>query len=71
LFDYLNDFSIIYSDDPFEHEIYIRLILQKLYNIGLQTDIKKYEFNIARTKYIDFIISINNILVDPEKVSIV
>ena len=42
LFDYLNDFCIIYlnniliySNDLFEHEIYVRLILQKLYNISL------------------------------------
>jgi hypothetical protein len=42
LFDHLDDFYIIYldniliySDDPFEHEIYIRLVLQKLYDISL------------------------------------
>jgi hypothetical protein len=40
----------------FEHEIYIRLILQKLYNTGLQADIIKYEFSITRTKYLGFII---------------
>jgi hypothetical protein len=42
LFDYLNDFYIIYLDniliyldDPLKYETYIRLILQKLYDIGL------------------------------------
>jgi hypothetical protein len=42
LFDYLNNFYIvyldnilIYSDDPLEYKIYIRLVLQKLYDIGL------------------------------------
>jgi hypothetical protein len=42
LFDYLNNFCIIYLDniliyldDLFKHEIYIRLVLQKLYDIGL------------------------------------
>jgi hypothetical protein len=42
LFDYLNDFYItylddilIYSDDPLKHETYIRLVLQRLRDIGL------------------------------------
>jgi hypothetical protein len=42
LFDYLDDFCIIYlnniliySNNPFEHEIYIRLVLQKLYDTSL------------------------------------
>jgi hypothetical protein len=76
--DYLDNFCFvyldnifIYSSDPFKHEIYIRLILQKLYNISLQADIKKYEFSIIRTKYLGFIILTNNILVDLEKVFIV
>jgi hypothetical protein len=53
LFDYLDDFYIIYldniliySDNLFEHETYVRLVLQKLHNIDLQADIKKYEFSI-------------------------
>jgi hypothetical protein len=78
LFDYLDDLSIvylnnilIYSNDPLEHETYIKLVLQKLHNTGLQADIKKYKFNITRTKYLGFIISINNISVDLEKISII
>jgi hypothetical protein len=78
LFDYLDDFYIIYlnniliySNDPLEHKIYIRLVLQKLYNTGQQADIKKYEFNITRTKYLGFIILTNNISVDLEKIFII
>jgi hypothetical protein len=78
LFDYLDNFYIIYlnniliySDDPIKHEIYIRLILQKLYDISLQVDIKKYKFSITRTKYLGFIISTNNILINLEKISII
>jgi hypothetical protein len=78
LFDYLDDFCIIYldniliySDDPLEHEIYIRLVLQKLHNISLQADIKKYKFSIIRTKYLGFIILINNISIDLKKVFII
>jgi hypothetical protein len=78
LFDYLDDFYIvyldnilIYSNDPFEYEIYIKLVLQKLYYTGLQTDIKKYNFSITWTKYVGFIILTNNILINLEKISIV
>jgi hypothetical protein len=78
LFDYLDDFYtvyldniLIYSDDPFDHETYIRLVLQKPYSIGLQADIKKYKFNITRIKYLGFIISTNSILIDLEKITIV
>jgi hypothetical protein len=65
------DNIFIYSDDPLKHEIYIKLILQKLYDIGLQADIKKYKFNITRIKYLGFIILIDNISVDLEKIFIV
>jgi hypothetical protein len=78
LFDYLDDFYtayldniLIYSDDPLKHKTYVRLILQKLYDINLQADIKKYEFSITRTKYLGFIISTNNISIDLEKVFII
>jgi hypothetical protein len=78
LFDYLDDFYIIYlnniliySNDPFEHKIYIRLVLQKLYNISLQIDFKKYEFSITWIKYLGFIILTNGISADLEKVLIV
>jgi hypothetical protein len=78
LFDYLDDFYtiyldniLIYSNDSFKHEIYIRLVLQKLYNTSLQADIKKYKFNITRTKYLGFIILTNSILIDLEKILII
>jgi hypothetical protein len=42
LFDYLDNFYtaylnniLIYLDNLFKHETYIRLVLQKLYDIGL------------------------------------
>jgi hypothetical protein len=57
LFDYLKKIYIIYldnifiySNDPFAYKIHIRLVLQKLRDINLQVDVKKYEFNITRTK---------------------
>jgi hypothetical protein len=78
LFDYLDDFYtaylnniLIYSDNKLEHEYYIRKILEKLRNTGLQINLKKYEFYIIRTKYLEFIININGIEINPEKISVV
>jgi hypothetical protein len=64
LFNYLNDFCItyldnilIYSDNVLEHKYYIKLVLQRLREAGLQVNIKKTEFYVTRTKYLGFIIS--------------
>ena len=64
LFDYLDEFCtvyldniLIYSDNALEYENYIKLVLQHLYEAGLQVDIKKIEYHVRRTKYLGFIIS--------------
>ncbi len=78
LFEYLDIFYtayldniLFYSNNELEHDSYIKLVLEKLCTIGLSVDIKKYEFRITKTKYLGFIISINSIKVDPEKVAVV
>src|SRR5450432_416806 len=78
LFDYLDDFAtaylddiLIYSEDPSEHQIHVKKVLQRLRDAGLQVDIKKCEFGVPRTKYLGFIISTAGIEVDPDKVSVV
>ena len=78
LFDYLDDFCTAYLDDilifsnnKLEHEYYVRKVLKRLRNAGLQINLKKYKFHVTRTKYLGFIISTNGIKVDPNKISIV
>ncbi len=78
LFDYLDVFCtaylddiIIYSDNELEHEAYVKKVLERLRNAGLQADIKKYEFRVKRTKYLGFIISTNSIKVDLEKINVI
>ncbi len=78
LFEYLDIFYttyldniLVYSDNEFEHETYIKLVLEKLCAIGLQVDIKKYEFRVTKTKYLGFIISTKSIKVDLKKVAVV
>jgi hypothetical protein len=43
-------------------------MLEKLRSAGLQADIKKSEFSVIKTKFLGYIISINGITVDPNKV---
>jgi hypothetical protein len=44
-------------------------MLEKLRSAGLQANIKKNEFFVIRTKFLGYIISINGIAVDSDKVS--
>lgn len=48
-----------------------RQVLQKLREAGLQVDIRKSEFDVTTTKFLDNINSTDGIAVDPEKVSAV
>jgi hypothetical protein len=64
LFDYLDNFCttyldniLIYSDNVLKHKHYIKLVLQRLQEAGLQVNIKKTEFHVTHTKYLGFIIS--------------
>ncbi len=78
LFDYLDDFCtayldniLIYSDNKLEHKIHVKKVLQQLINVGLQANIKKYEFRVTKTKFLSFIMSTDGIEVNPTKVSVV
>lgn len=78
VFDYLDDFLtvyvddlIIYSDNEEEHTEHVKLVLAKLRKAGLQVDLKKCEFHTTQTKFLGFIVGIDGIRVDPEKVEAV
>ena len=78
LFNYLNNFYIvylndilIYLDNELKHEIYIKKILSQLQNAKLQIDIKKTEFHVTCTKYLEFIVTTKDIKVNFEKVAII
>ena len=75
LFNYLNEFYtaylddiLIYLDNKLKHQVHVKKVLERLRNAGLQVDTKKYEFGVKRTKYLGFIVSMEGIKVDPEKV---
>jgi hypothetical protein len=78
LFDYLNNFCtaylddiMIYFDNELKHKTYIKKVLERLQNAGLQVDIRKCEFGVKRTKYLEFIVSTNGIKTDLDKVKVV
>ncbi len=78
LFDYLDDFCtaylddiLIYLDNELEHEHHVKRVLERLRNASLQIDLKKCEFYVTWTKYLGFIISIDGIEVDPDKITVV
>jgi hypothetical protein len=65
---YIDDI-LIFFEDPAEHRKHVTQVLKKLQLAGLQADIKKNEFSVIKTKFLRYIISINGIAVDPDKVS--
>ena len=78
LIEHLNNFCsayiddiLIYSESLVEYKIYVKKIIGILQVNNLQADIKKYEFNVIKTKFLGFIIRVNGIEVNSEKVAIV
>ena len=77
LHQYLNDFCSVYLDNVlifingiwFEHCEHINKMLNCLDEAGLFLNIKKYEFEVIRIKYLRFIVNAGvSIQMDPEKI---
>jgi hypothetical protein len=78
LFSYLDEFCIIYvndilifSENSAKHYEHVIQMLEKLRSAGLQADIKKSEFSVIKTKFLEYIIFTEGIAVDPDKISAV
>jgi hypothetical protein len=54
---YLNDI-IIYLNSIKEHKEYIKWVLRKLYKENIPVTVKKCEFHIRKTDFIEFIIKL-------------
>ena len=61
------DNILIYLNNKLKHQVYVKKVLERLRNIGLQVNIKKCKFKVKRIKYLRFIISIKGIKVNPKK----
>jgi hypothetical protein len=78
LSDYLNIISIAYLDDVLiyldnitQHCQHIKLILERIKEVGLTLKASKCEFHTYKTEYLGYIITPTGISMDPEKVKAV
>lgn len=76
--EYLDDFTtafvddiLIYSETYEEHVQHVKMVLQRLREAGLQASLGKCEFHTQSTRFLGFIVGVDGIKVDPEKVSVV
>ncbi len=67
---YLNDI-LIYFNNKLEHEIHVKLILQKLREADLQMHIIKCEFHVTQVSYLELIIIIEEIKMNSSKINII
>jgi len=65
---YVDDI-LVYSNSREEHKKYVRIVLQRLRELGLRADIKKYEFNVTEVKFLGLIITEGGVKIDLSKVS--
>jgi len=77
-FDYLDKFLtafiddlLIYSKNLKKHKKHVKLVLTRLRDAELQVSISKCEFHVTRIKYLEFIVSIEEVKVDLEKIQII
>ena len=75
LWKYLNKFCtayldniLIYSSNLKKHKDYMRLVLAKLREFGIQADVNKCKFHMTETKYLGLIISTKRIKMNPAKI---
>ena len=76
LIDFLDEFCsayvddvLIYSDSLEEHKIHVRRVLERLQKAGLQVDLDKCEFHVHKTKFLGFIVGVDGVSVDPDKIA--
>ena len=66
---YLNNI-IIYLNSKQEYKKYIKQILKRLYKKDMPIIIKKCEFHTKKTNFIEFIIKLKQISIDPKKLKL-
>ena len=67
---YLDDI-LIYSNIKKQHDEHVRWVLKQLRKIDIQTNIKKCEFDVQKIKYLNLIITIDDIRMNFEKIKVI
>ena len=65
------DDILIYSQSEWEHEYYLRIVLQLLRDHQLYAKFSKYEFRLTEVRFLGHVVSSSGVSVDPEKVEAV
>jgi hypothetical protein len=72
---YLDDFVVHYIDDILifsknmaDHEHHVCLVLEKFQEVELYANLEKCEFYQSKVEFLDYIISRNDIFMDPCKI---
>jgi len=73
--EYLDDFMVYHIDDIFilsknveGHEPHVWIVLDKLREVGLYVKLEKCEFHEIEMKFLEYIISEDDVCMDPHKV---
>jgi len=67
---YMDDI-LIYSKDAKQHEEHVKLVFEKLRNIGLYAKFEKCIFHTFQVEFLGYTISNNGILMDSKKIQVV
>jgi len=59
---------LIFSKSTEEHEEHVKLVLQKLRDVGLYVKLEKCVFYEPQIEFLEFIISNEELLMDPKKI---
>ena len=62
---------MVYSNNLTKHWKYIDFILKALKGASLQLDINKYKFYKTKVLYLEFVILIDGIQIDPKKIKVI
>ena len=62
---------LVFLESLEKYKVYIRKVLERFQQAGLQANLKKYKFYITETKFLGFIVSIIGICLDPRKLEVV
>ena len=67
---YLDDI-LIFSKNLDKHKQHIRLLLQKLWDVGLYGKLEKCVFHQSQVEFLRYIISNEGLMMDPKKIQVI